>query len=118
MANPNIVNVVTINGKTAWQAPTTVLANVVVNAANSSTVLKINDILVANFSGTSITTNVIIGRGSTLYYIAGNMAIPSSSTLMVLAKDSIIYMEEGDYLQANVSAASSATLLCSYEIIS
>jgi len=36
---------------------------------------------------------------------------------MVIAKDTVIYMEEGDYLQANASSTS-AHITASYEIIS
>jgi hypothetical protein len=118
MAAPNIVNVSTIFGKTALQAVTATLANVVTNAANSGTVVKINDIMVSNFTSTAITTNVVVGRGSSLFYLAGTMSVPANSALMVIAKDTVIYMEEGDYLQANSSSSASAHITASYEIIS
>ena len=117
MAAPNIVNVSTIFGRTALVAITPTLANVVTNAANSGTVVKLNDVMVSNFASTAITTNVVVGRGSSLFYLAGTMAVPANSALMVIAKDTVIYMEEGDYLQANASA-SSAHITASYEIIS
>jgi len=44
MAAPNIVNVTTITGKTAVANVTTVTANVITNAAGSSTVVKLNNI--------------------------------------------------------------------------
>jgi len=118
MAAPNIVNVSTIYGRTALAPVSTTLANVVTNAANSGTVVKLNDIMVSNFTTTAITTNVVVGRGSTLYYLAGTMSVPANSALMVIAKDTVIYMEEGDYLQCNASSASSAHITASYEIIS
>ena len=117
MAAPNIVNVSTIFGKTALQLVTATMANVIVNAANSGTVVKLNDVMISNFTSTAITTNVVVGRGSSLFYLAGTMAVPANSALMVIAKDTVIYMEEGDYLQANASA-SSAHITASYEIIS
>ena len=58
-----------------------------------------------------------MGRGTSTYYIAGNMAVPANSTLVVTAKDVVIYMEEGDYLQANASSATAAQITCSYEVI-
>ena len=51
MANPNIVNVATINGKTDTFALTTASANLVTATAN--TVFKINSILIANIDGTN-----------------------------------------------------------------
>ena len=118
MAAPNIVNVTTIYGKTQYQQVTTTMSNVVTNGATSGNVIKVNDVLVANYTTSSIQTNVVIGRGTSVYYLAGNMAVPANSTLVVVAKDSSLYMEEGDYLQANASSATAAQISCSYEVIS
>jgi type II secretory pathway component PulC len=118
MAAPNIVNVSTIYGRTALQVVTATMANVVVNAANSGTVVKLNDVMVSNFSTTAITTNVVVGRGASVFYLAGTMTVPANSALMVIAKDTVIYMEEGDYLQCNASSATSSHITASYEIIS
>ncbi|CAB4132891.1 hypothetical protein UFOVP257_15 [uncultured Caudovirales phage] len=118
MAAPNIVGVTTIYGKTSYAQLTATMSNVVVNASTSANVIKVNDVLVANYTTSSIQTNVVIGRGSSSYYIAGNMTVPANSTLVVVAKDSSIYMEEGDYLQANASSATAAQVTCSYEVIS
>ena len=117
MAAPNIVNVTTIYGKTAYAQLTTTLSNVITNGSTSGNVMKVNDVLVANYTTSSIQANVVIGRGSSVYYLAGNMAVPANSTLVVVAKDSSIYMEEGDYLQANASSATAAQVTCSYEVI-
>jgi hypothetical protein len=118
MAAPNIVNVSTIFGKTQYQQLTTSLANVITNGSTSGNVVKVNDVLVANYTTSSIQTNVVVGRGSSVFYLAGNMAVPANSTLVVIAKDSSLYMEEGDYLQANTSSATAAQITCSYEVIS
>jgi hypothetical protein len=117
MAAPIIVNVSTIYGRTALVPLSTTTANIVTNDAGSGTVVKLNDVMVSNFTTSAITTNVIVGRGDSLFYLAGTMSVPANSALMVIAKDTVIYMEEGDFLQANASA-SSAHLTASYEIIS
>ena len=117
MAAPNIVNVTTIFGKTQYQQLTTSMANVITNGATSGNVLKVNDVLVANYTTSSIQTNVVIGRGSSVFYLAGNMAVPANSTLVVVAKDTAIYMEEGDYLQSNASSDTSGHISVSYEVI-
>lgn len=117
MAAPNIVNVSTIYGKSQYQQLTTTLSNVITNGSTSGNVVKLNDVIIANYTTSSIQTNVTIGRGSTSFYVAGNLSVPANSTLIVLAKDSAIYMEEGDYLQANASSATAAQITCSYEVI-
>lgn len=117
MAAPNIVNVTTITAKTAVATLITNTSNIIVNSASSSTVDKINYISVANYSSATVSTNVMINRSSTIYYLAGAVTVPAYSTLVVSAKDTAIYLEEGDILQASVSANSSASITASYEII-
>jgi hypothetical protein len=117
MAAPNIVNVTTILAKTAAASLTTVMSNVIVNSANSSTVAKVNSVVIANSGAATITANVEINRSSTGYAIASNLTIPAYSTMVVSGKDTAIYLEEGDILRGNVSA-NTAVLTSSYEIIS
>jgi hypothetical protein len=117
MAAPNIVNVTTITAKNALATLITNTSNIIVNSASSSTVDKINYISIANYTANSITANVMINRSSVIYYLAGAITVPSNSTLVVSGKDTSIYLEEGDILQANVSANLSAHITSSYEII-
>lgn len=116
MAAPNIVNVTSITGKTALANVTTVLANVITVSAN--TVDKLNDVLLTNYSGIAVTANVSILRSGVSYPIAGGVSVPGNSLLTLIAKDTAIYLEEGDALQANCSANISISLTTSYEIIS
>ena len=121
MAAPNIVNVSQINANTNLANVTTVLSNVVTNAASSGKVYKINNIQLSNYSIATVTANVIINRSSASpasYYIAGSISVPTTSTLVVVAKDTSFYMEEGDVLQINASANSSIHGVVSYEVIS
>jgi hypothetical protein len=118
MAAPNIVNVTTIFGKTQYQQLTTTMSNVITNGATSGNVIKVNDVMIANYTTSSVQSNVAVGRGSSVFYLAGNMTVPANSTLVVTAKDVSIYIEEGDYLQANSSSATAAHITCSYEVIS
>ena len=117
MSNPNIVNVSTIYGKTALAALTTTTANVITNASGSNTIVKVEDILLTNYTSSAVGANIVINRSATTYYLGGNVSIPANSTLVLLAKDSMVYLEEGDVIQANVTANSSITLTSSYEII-
>ena len=117
MAAPNLLTTSNVTGRTAYTALTTVTANVVTNSAASNTVDKVNEIIVCNFSTSTITANVMVNRSATIYYYAGNISIPANSTLTVLAKDTAFYLEEGDVVQANVSANSAAHISVSYELM-
>lgn len=118
MTAPNLLATSTVTGKTAQALLTTVTANVITNSSGSSTVDKLNSIVLSNYSGSAVTANVMINRSSSLYYIGGVVAIPANSTLVLLGKDTSLYLEEGDVLQANVSANTSVSMSASYELMS
>ena len=121
MAAPNIVNVSQINANTNLANVTTVVANVVTNAASSGKVYKINDVVMTNYSAATVTANVIFNRSSASpasYYLVGNISIPATSTLIVTGKDTSFYMEEGDVLQMSASANNAIHGVVSYEVIS
>lgn len=116
MANPNIVNVSTITGKTAVMNVTTTPADIVVNTANSNTVLKINYLSIANVDGTAVAEiTVSLFRGSVEYKIAHTIQIPADASLSAL--DRHMYLEEGDSLRIAASANGDIQAVCSYEVL-
>jgi hypothetical protein len=116
MANPNIVNVLTITGKTAVMNVTTTPTDIVENASGSSAVLKINYLSATNIDG-SVGADVTISifRSSAEYKIAHTILVPADSSLVILDKS--IYLEEGDSLRLTASANGDLQAVCSYEII-
>ena len=119
MAAPNIVNVTTITGKTAVQAVTTSATAIVTNSLASGKVLKINSLIVSNVDGTNtadITVDVF--RSSTAYELASTITVPPDASLVVISKETAIYLEEGDSLRCTASADSDLEAVCSYEEIS
>ncbi len=131
MANPNIVNVTTIYGKTTYLTPSVTTAVVLLpNAASSGKIYKINDILASNVDGTnsinatvSIYTNGAVAQGSapsggTAYPIIFTVAIPAGATLNVLDKSTAVYLEEGTSITVTSGTASKITYTVSYEDIS
>jgi hypothetical protein len=119
MANPNIVNVTDIRGRTAVQAVGTSAAAIVTNTAGSNKILKINSLTIANVDGVnSANITVDLFRGGVAYEIAFTIAVPADATLVVISKDTSIYLEEGDSLRCTASAAGDLDAICSYEEIS
>jgi len=119
MAAPNIVGVTTITGKTAVQAVTTSATAIVTNSAASNKVFKINSLVVSNVDGTNaadITVDVF--RSSVAYEIASTITVPADASLVVISKETAIYLEEGDSLRCTASANSDLEAVCSYEEIS
>lgn len=117
MSNPNIVNVTSITGQTALANLTTTTANIVTNSAASNTVVKLNMVTLANFTTSNVYCNVMINRSSATFFQLGNVAIPAQSTMVVVGKDTVTYMLEGDVLQANAASNSAVSITASYEII-
>jgi hypothetical protein len=124
MAAPNIVNVSTITGKTSVVSLSTTNATAIVsNAASSGKVFKINSLIVANVDGTanaSVTINYYSQDdiGGTATAIANTIVVPADASLVVLDKNSAIYLEEDKSLGAIASSANDLTIICSYEEIS
>tara|TARA_R110000822_G_scaffold129122_1_gene265094 strand:- start:266 stop:631 length:366 start_codon:yes stop_codon:yes gene_type:complete len=118
MTAPNIVNTTTITAKTDVQAVGTSATAITTNSAASGQVYKINSILVANIDGTNAADiTVDLFRGSTAYRLASTVSVPADSTLVVVSKDTAVYLEEGDAIRCTASAAGDLEALCSYEII-
>lgn len=123
MANPNIVNVSDIRGKTATLALTTSAQTLVNNPASSGKVLKVNVIYVANVDGTNsadVTVSIYSEDdiGGTATALASTILVPADSTLTVIDKSSSIYLEEDRSIGALASGNSDLVATVSYEEIS
>lgn len=130
MANPNIVAVTSIYGKTTYFTPTGTTAVVLLaNTSASGKVLKINQIVVANVNGTSaadatvsIYTNGGVAQGSapsggTAYPIASTISVPADASLIVTDKTTAIYLEEDRSISITSGTANALTFSISYEEI-
>lgn len=124
MAAPNIVSVTSILGKTAVVDLTTTSATAVIsNAASSGKVFKVNSLYVSNVDGVN-PANITIGIyseddiGGTATEIVKTVAIPADATVVVIDKNSSIYLEEDKSIGATASAANDLKVVCSYEEIS
>jgi len=119
MANPNIVSVASIYGKSAGLNLTTSQTAIVTNSSSSGKVFKINTLTVANVDGTnSATVDCNININGTDYDIAKTITVPADTTLILIGKDNAIYLEENSSIKLSASASSDLTAICSYEEIS
>mgnify|MGYP007089738142 CR=1 FL=1 len=124
MAAPNIVNVASVVGKTAYATPSNTTANVLLaNAASSNKVFKINQIVAANVDGTNaidctVAINSAANGGGTSYAIASTVSVPADASLIVVDKSTAIYLEEDKSIVVTSGTASKITYTVSYEEIS
>jgi len=124
MAAPNIVNVATITGKSAVVNLTSTAATAVVsNAASSGKVFKVNSLTVANVDG-SVAADITVSYysqddiGGTATEIVKTVSVPQDSTLVVIDKNTSLYLEEDRSIGATAGAANDLKVFVSYEEIS
>ena len=90
---------------------------------------KINALTAANVDGTnacsvdvsyhpSTTTAVGSTVSSTGYHLAKTITVPADATLVIISKDTALYMEESSVLAIKCSAANDVDFVVSYEEIS
>lgn len=117
MANPNIATSTSIYGATVAQSTTTSSASFL--SCPSNYVYKVNTITACNYSVSSVDVTVSYYKSSsgTTFYLAYTITVPAKTTLVVMSKDTQIYLNESDYLSAFASANSAIHIICSYESI-
>lgn len=119
MAAPNLVNVTSIIGKTVASAITNSVASILTNSAASGKLYKVNTIIASNIDGVSpVSVSISFYRSSTDRYIIKDVVVPAKATLIPLAKDIQLYLEEGDAIRAIASANGDSEIIISYEEIS
>ena len=118
MAAPNIVGVVTITGKTVTGALGTSTASLLQNSASSNKVFKVNTILVSNVDGTNSATADISLYDGTDRYIAKVITVPAGATVVLIDKNSSLYLEENRIIRGDASAAGDLEYIISYEELS
>ena len=122
MASPNIVAIGTVNGFTTVKADVTTSEVVFLNQPNTdSSVLKVNNILACNTTGSSANITIAYrtgaGGGGDKVVIANATPVAAYSTLVVIDKASSIYLEEDKSLTAESSASNAFDIVASYERI-
>jgi hypothetical protein len=118
MATPNLVSISTINGFTIAGAVTTSNADIIDVPADK--LYKINSVIIANIDGTNsatVTLSLSVDNGSNYYALASTVAVPADATLVVIDKNSQIYLDETDLLRVVGSANGDLTYTVSGEIL-
>ena len=109
----------TITGHSAVAQLGTGTTSLITNGAGSGKIMKIESVIVSNVDGTNAAdVNAWILRSSTAYNIASTVSVPADATLVLVSRDTTIYLMEGDTFQMSASASSDLEVVASYEEIS
>ena len=123
MANPNIVNVTTINGVTTFLTPANTTANTLLsNAASSGLVFKIDNIVASNVDGTNavnttVSINNLAAGAGTNFPIVSTVSVPANASLIAVDKTTAFYLMENQSIVVTSGTASKITYTISYESI-
>ena len=119
----NIVNVTTITGNTTFLTPGNTTANVLLSNAASSTLLyKINQIVCANVNGSSavnatVAINSLAAGAGTNYPVISTISVPASASVIAVDKTTAIYLMENQSIVVTSGTSSGITYTISYESI-
>ena len=119
MTAPNLYNIATVTGKTQVFQVTTTKITMITNAASSNMSIRINSLFVTNISNTQAdgTFTVDFIRSANSTKIANKTVVEPGNTVVVITKDTSIYLEEGDSLGIIGTTNSTMHALLTYEII-
>jgi hypothetical protein len=119
MTAPNLYNIATVTGKTTAYQVTTTRANMITNPANSNMSIRINSLFVTNISNTNSngTFTVDFYRNAYSTKIANNNVVEPGNTMVIITKDTSIYLEEGDSLGIIGTTNNTMHALLTYEIV-
>lgn len=127
MAAPNIVNVATITGKSGNVAATDATngALLLSNPASSGKVFNVKTIIAANIDGSAAAAITVIiwgaddtSSGSELVKICSTVSVPNDASLIIVDKNSSIYLEEDRSIYAKASVNGDIVMYVAYEEIS
>ena len=134
MANPNIVNVVSIYGNVGYVIPssaatattswtydgTTALTGL---KPATGTVNRITSITAANTTSSAVTATIAIGNNGTfgsatvITYPAYQISVPPNATLIIIDKTNSVYITENQSVAAYSGTASALTFTATFEQI-
>jgi hypothetical protein len=119
MTAPNLYNITAVTGKTLTFQVTTTRATMVTNPENSGLSLRINVLFVTNVSSTNSngTFTVDFYRNSSSTKIANKNIVEPGNTVVVITKDTSIYLEEGDSMGIIGTTNNTMHALLTYEIV-
>ena len=133
MANPNIVNVTSIYGNTAYVIPsgTSATTSWTYNGTTSltgltpaaGTVNRVTEIVVTNTTSSAATATVAIGNNATfgsatvVAYLAYQISVPANTTLIVTDKTTSFYVTENQSVGVTSGTASALTYTATFEAI-
>jgi hypothetical protein len=131
MVAPNIVSATSVRGQTKLVALCATSSTILFNSAGSNMLYKISTLLVANRSENSAAVTVTVAEStsssssssssacgdSRVATLAHEIVVPPNSTLVIVNRNTPIYLQEQFSITAAASAPNALDVICAYEEI-
>jgi len=118
MPAPNLITLTDVVGKTHAEFISDTSQIILQNATGSSEILRVNVMYVTNVSMNSATVTIELNRNNINYKLIYNLLVNANSSVVPIAKDSSIYLEEGDSLKIFSNLAGVLHFVISYDVMS
>ena len=117
MAAPNLIQITSVYGKTTGTAIGTPVTILVSNPTSSNKNYKVNTLYISNIDNMQpARVSVDFFRGGTSFRLVDRMLITSGDTLVVVSRDTGIYLEESDSIRCYADQNGLLHAVMSYEI--
>jgi hypothetical protein len=117
MAAPNLIQITSVYGRTTSTSIGTAVTTLVSNPTSSNKSYKINSLFIANVDTAGpVQVSVDFFRSGASIRLLDRMSISPGDTLVGIARDTAIYLEEGDSLRAYADVAGRTHIIMTYEI--
>jgi hypothetical protein len=116
MAAPNIVSPTSITLKQISSTVGTAAITLVTCAADRA--VKVSTLYAANVQGTNAGDITIrVSDGTATHAVCSTVSVPADASLLVVDRNSPVYLEEGDRIEAIASATGTIEIVGSFEEI-
>ena len=117
MGVPNLLSPNTITGYSQGGTLTTSLS-AILGPISSNTQCKVNSLVIANVDGSNAAdATVTFYDGGNHRYLAYTVSVPADTSLVVISKDTYMYVNETQGIYAQASANGDLSYVISYEYL-
>lgn len=118
MAAPNLVSSTSVIGRTHAEWVLTSPSAIITNPSASNSAYRVNSLFVTNLGSNDALLTADLYRGGVSYKLAYEVPVAMKSSLVVIGKDTSIYLEEGDALRLLSNLPGTLQFVISYEVMS
>ena len=118
MGVPNLLSPNSITGYSQGGTVSTSLS-AILGPISANTQCKVNSLIISNVDGTNAAdVSVTFYDGGSHRYLAYTVSVPADTSLVVISKDTYMYVNETQGIYAQASANGDLAYVISYEYIS